>query len=180
MRLLMLICVLLLAGCSAKTEDYRGQQPVLDLREYFNGDLKAWGQFQDRSGKVIKRFTVDMKGTWTGNEGKLEEYFTYDDGTKQTRIWYLSALPDGRYTGRADDVIGIAEGQASGPALHWHYTLALPVDGKTYHVRFNDWMWLHDQHTMVNRAVMSKFGIRLGEVTLFFRKADASNENGEA
>jgi len=48
--------------------------------------------------------------------------------------------------------------------------MALPVNGKTYHVQFDDWMYLHDQQTMVNRASMSKFGFKLGEVTLFFKK----------
>jgi hypothetical protein len=44
------------------------------------------------------------------------------------------------------------------------------VDGKVYHVNFDDWMYQMDENVMLNRAVMSKFGIRLGEVTLSFRK----------
>jgi hypothetical protein len=48
--------------------------------------------------------------------------------------------------------------------------LALPVDGKVYHVNFDDWMFLMDDQVMLNRAVMSKFGFRLGEVILSFRK----------
>lgn len=174
MRILVgFIIAFMLTACSARIEEYRAMQPTLDLRDYFNGKITAWGQFQDRSGKVVKRFTVEMNGSWQGDEGKLEEYFTYDDGSKQTRVWYLTRLPDGRYTGRADDVIGKANGIAAGPALKWEYTLALPVDGKTYHVQFNDWMYLHDKQTLINQAVMSKFGIRLGNVTLFFRKEAA-------
>lgn len=171
-NLLTALLLLALTACSATIEDYRGMQPALDLRQFFNGKVSAWGQFQDRSGKVVKRFTVDMTGSWQGNEGKLEENFLYDDGSKQTRIWYLTALPDGRYIGRAADVVGEARGQIRGPALNWSYTMALPVDGKTYHVKFDDWMYLHDSHTMMNRAVMSKFGLRLGEITLFFHKED--------
>ena len=41
-----------------------------------------------------------------------------------------TALADGRYTGRADDVVGEATGQALGNAFNWKYTLALPVDGR--------------------------------------------------
>lgn len=170
---MMALMALTLSACSARIDDYRGMQPALDLREYFDGKVTAWGQFQDRSGKVVKRFKVDMTGKWSGNNGTLEEHFTYDNGSKQTRIWHLARLPDGRYAGRADDVIGEAEGLANGPALQWRYTLALPVDGKTYHVQLNDWMYLHDKQTLINRAVMSKFGIRLGEITLFFRKENS-------
>jgi hypothetical protein len=58
----------------------------------------------------------------------------------------------------------------AGNALNWRYTLALPVDGTTYHVQFNDWMYLMDDKVMLNKAAMSKFGIYLGEVTLAFYK----------
>lgn len=77
-------------------------------------------------------------------------------------------FPDGRYIGTADDVVGEATGQVGGNALNWSYTLALPVDGKIYNVKFDDWMYLMDDQVMLNRAVMSKFGFRLGEVTLSF------------
>lgn len=174
MRMLLILTLALLSACSARIEDYRDIRPALDLRQYFNGPVQGWGQFQDRSGKVIKRFSVDVKGSWQGDRGVLEEYFTYDDGTRQTRTWTLAALPDGRYTGRAGDVVGEAHGQARGSALNWRYTLALPVDGKVYHVKMNDWMYLHDRDTLVNRTEMSKFGVRLGEVTLFFRRTEAT------
>ena len=170
---LVILTSFLMVACSARIEDYRNMQPALDLQEYFDGNIPAWGQFQDRSGMVIKRFRVDMTGTWVGNEGTLDERFTYDDGSTQQRIWKIKKHDNDRYTGRADDVIGEAEGMAAGPALQWSYTLALPVDGKIYNVRFNDWMYLHDKHTMMNRAVMSKFGVKLGEITLTFRKEDS-------
>jgi len=48
--------------------------------------------------------------------------------------------------------------------------LALPVDDKVYNVDFDDWMFLMDDKVMLNRSVMSKFGFRLGEVTLSFVK----------
>ncbi len=76
------------------------------------------------------------------------------------------------YTGRADDVVGEAVGEARGNALRWRYVMALPVDGKVYNVDFDDWMFLMDDRVMLNRSVMSKFGVRLGEVTLSFRKRE--------
>ncbi len=76
----------------------------------------------------------------------------------------------GRYSGRADDVVGEATGEAAGNALRWRYVLALPVDGKVYNVDFDDWMFLMDDQVMLNRSLMSKWGFRLGEVTLSFHK----------
>jgi len=161
----------LLGGCaSPQVTDYASEKPVLDLREYFNGTVDAWGVFTDRSGKVVKRFTVVMQCTWQGDQGVLDEDFTYSDGSKQRRIWRITRLADGRYTGRADDVVGEALGQARGNALRWQYTLALPVDGRVWEVQFDDWMYLMSDRVMLNKAVMSKFGITLGEVTLSFTK----------
>ena len=159
------------SGCAnTDLSVYQGQTPVLDLAQYFNGKVVAHGMFQDRSGQVIKRFTVDMDGQWQGNQGVLDERFTYSDGTQERRVWRLTKHADGRYSGTADDVVGTAQGQAVGNVLTWRYVLRLPVDGKVYEVDFDDGMYLIDEHIMLNRAVMSKFGVRLGEVTLSFRK----------
>ena len=173
-RLLLLAtsaAVATLSGCAGpQVADYAGQTPTLDLRTYFNGTLDAYGVFTDRSGKVVKRFTVLMVCSWTGDDGVLDESFTYSDGTLQKRIWRLHRAADGRYTGTADDVVGVALGAESGNAFHWQYTLALPVDGSVYNVQFDDWMYLMTDKVMLNKATMSKLGIRLGEVTLSFTK----------
>lgn len=162
---------LALAGCAGpNVNDYAAEKPVLDMRTYFNGTIDAWGVFTDRSGKVVKRFTVVMTCSWKGDDGVLDEDFTYSDGTKQRRIWRLTRKADGRYVGRADDVVGEANGQERGNAFYWTYTLALPVDGRVIDVRFDDWMYLMTDKVMLNRAEMSKFGVKLGEVTLSFTK----------
>ena len=120
-----------------------------------------------------------MDCKWQGDEGVLDEAFTYSDGTKQRRIWRLKALPNGRYEGRADDVVGMASGQTKGNAFQWQYTLALPVDGSVWHVQFDDWMYLMDERVMLNKAVMSKLGVTLGEVTLSFTRREPVATGGK-
>ena len=164
-----------LFGCSSPSvTQYANERPNLDLSEYFNGTIDAYGIFTDRSGEVKKRFTVLLVAQWKVIEGKkvgtLDESFEYSDGTKQKRIWTLTETAPGKYIGRADDVVGDALGESAGNALNWTYTLALPVDGTIYHVQFNDWMYLVTPKIMLNKAKMSKFGIDLGEVTLSFYK----------
>jgi hypothetical protein len=160
-----------LAGCAGIPVDrYRAGQPVLDLARYFNGTIDGWGMFQDRSGEVIKRFTVVIDASWQGNVGTLDEHFTWSDGTTSRRVWTITKDDAGQYRGRADDVIGEAVGEAAGNALHWRYVLALPVGDKTYHVDFDDWMFLIDERVMLNRSAMKKWGFHLGEVTLSFTR----------
>ncbi len=165
------VCTTWLGACSTpQVLDYAQQTPVLELRDYFNGTLDAYGIFTDRSGKVVKRFTVVMHCTWTGDNGVLDEAFTYSDGSTQRRIWRLTRHANGRYTGQADDVVGNAEGRQSGNAFNWAYTLALPVDGRVIEVQFDDWMYLMTDKVMLNKAAMRKWGVGLGEVTLSFTK----------
>ena len=162
----------MVVGCAAGPvpADYTAEKPVLDLKTYFNGELVAHGLFTDRSGRVVRRFKVDMTGSWVGNQGTLDERFTYSDGKTERRVWRLTDEGGGRYTGRADDVVGVANGVAAGNALNWRYTLSLPVDGSVYEVQFDDWMYLMDERVMLNKAAMSKFGFHLGDVTLSFTK----------
>lgn len=161
----------LLAGCAGpKVDDYRGERPALDLAAYFNGKLDGWGIVRNRSGKVVKRFQVEITGTWQGGSGTLTEDFTYADGSKSRRVWNIVKVEANHYRGTAADVIGEAMGEARGNALQWRYVLAVPVDGKTYNVNFDDWMYLVDDEVMLNKSDMSKYGVGLGEVILSFRK----------
>ena len=76
-----------------------------------------------------------------------------------------------RWIGTSADVIGEARGVVSGNALNWTYTFDLRTDdGKRYEVAFDDWMFLIDESVMLNRAVMSLYGFRVGEVLISFRK----------
>ncbi|NMM76591.1 hypothetical protein B2J86_06685 [Acidovorax sp. SRB_14] len=165
------VSVAALSGCAApQASDYAGEKPALDLARYFNGRVLAHGMFQDRFGKVAKRFTVTINGQWTGNQGVLDESFIYSDGSTGQRVWRLTQHAGGRVTGTADDVVGEAVGYTAGNAFHWNYTLRQPVGDKVYEVQMDDWMVLVDERVMLNRATMRKFGVRLGEVTLAFTK----------
>jgi hypothetical protein len=159
-----------LAGCATvDVSTYAAEKPLLDIARYFDGRVDGWGMFQDRSGKVVKRFTVTIDARWEGNRGTLDEHFVFSDGTTQNRVWQL--VKDGdRYTGTAGDVVGTGAGVQQGNALNLRYVLALPVDGRTWHVDMDDWMYAIDERTVLNRTTMTKFGIRLGEVTLSFTK----------
>ena len=174
-NLLPVLLITMLTACGVTPREYENESPVLDMKTYFNGSLQAWGLFQNYREKVIKRFHVDMKGEWKDNKGTLDEHFTYSDGTTQRRLWNLVRIDGHTYSGTASDVIGEARGVAYGNALRWQYTLALEVDNDVYHVEFDDWMYLIDENIMINRSVMSKFGVTLGEVILVFVKPDESD-----
>ncbi len=166
-----LLLAALLTGCTQmRIDDYRGTGPALVLEEYFDGAVRAWGTVQDRSGKVRRRFTADMRGAWEGETFVLDEAFVFDDGEQMTRTWRIRRVDEGRYEGTADDIVGVAHGRAEGIALQWRYTLTLEVDGREIDIDFDDWLFAHEDGVVINRATMRKFGLRVGELTVFFRK----------
>ncbi len=175
MKKWLIVALSLLTG-SCVTPDvthYEHLEPKLALDSYFLGTTDAWGMFQKRSGEVVKRFHVEITGTLQDKKLVLDERFSYDDGTRQQRIWTLTQSADGLWHGTAGDVVGEAVGQVAGNALHWQYTLKVPVDDSTYDMQFDDWMYLIDERVMINRASMKKLGIEVGQVTLFFTKRGA-------
>lgn len=169
-RLLLVIGFGMLAACSVNISDYRETRPVLDLRDYLQDELTAWGIFQSRYGKVKRHFKVNIKADWNGDVCTLREQFQYDDGEEQQRTWTITRHDAHHYTGTAGDVIGEARGIAYGNALNWHYRLKVPIENSVYTLRFNDWMYLIDDKVLINRAKVTKFGIKVAEVTLFFQK----------
>ncbi|WP_085745625.1 DUF3833 domain-containing protein [Pseudomonas sp. R45(2017)] len=174
-RLVLLLTLLLsIASCtSVDVTRYADQQPALDLQRFFSQPVKAWGMFQKRGGEVTKRFEVNIVSRREGNNLILDERFLYSDGTRQHRVWTLTPEGQGRWSGRAGDVVGVAQGQVAGNTFHWRYRLNVPVDDSTYEMSMDDWMYLMDEDTLINRTSMSKFGVEVGQVTLFFRRQGA-------
>jgi len=82
----------------------------------------------------------------------------------------LEKIGTNQYQGYADGVIGLASGATSGNAFNWKYDFDLQIGSSKYKVSFDDWMFLQDNNYLVNIATMSKFGITLGKVILFFNK----------
>jgi len=163
-----------LSGCSSmKPEDFAGREPRLLIEDYFAGQTQAWGIFQDRFGTLRRQFRVDIEGTWDGETLTLVEDFVYDDGETEQRIWRITKRGEHGYEGRAEGVIGVAEGVAYGNALNWRYKFALKVGDSTWTVHFDDWLFLQDDRVLINRADVTKFGVLIGEVTLLFYKSAA-------
>ncbi len=160
-----------LQGCAQmRPEDFKDTRPVFRIEEYFQGKTRAWGLVQGRSGEVKRQFVVDIVGQWEGDEFVLRETFEFSDGERSERVWRIRKTGEHAYEGRAGDVVGFAKGSAYGQALNWQYDLLIEAGGSTWKIHFDDWMFLQRDDVLINRATMSKFGIKVGEVLLFFRR----------
>jgi len=171
-KTLALLAMLTLSACAGTPDldDEVLSKRSLDLEKFFEGETVAHGQFQDLFGKVQRRFDVEISGTWDGRVLTLVEDFTYDDGETEQRIWTLEKTGEDTWKGTAPGVLGIATGREIGDTFNWTYRIDLPVRKGTMRVDFDDWMWLLTNDRMLNRAYVSRYGVRIGEAIIVFEK----------
>ena len=153
-----------------KPEDFKNTKPLMTIEKYFEGSVKAWGILQDRKGKVTRQFKADMFGSFENNILTLKEDFYWTDGEKQQRIWKIKKIDENNYEGSAPDVVGIARGFQYGNAFKFEYNLMVPFKGKNIKISFDDWIFKQDEEVAINRATLTKFGFKVGELTVFFKK----------
>ena len=171
--ILLLTTFFLITKCSddnMKPTDFKDKEPRLIIENYLSGNTKAWGVLQNRSGKVIRQFSADLDGEWNGSELILNEKFIWNDGEIQTRKWIINKIDENNYEGTASDVVGKAKGYSYGPAFKFEYVLLVPVKGKEMKITFDDWIFKQNEKVAINRATMTKFGIKVAELTVMFLK----------
>ena len=181
MNRLIIAAFTLLAACTGKPSfnDPALSDRDFDLERFFDGELVAYGQFQDVLGTVRRQFVVTIDGAWDGTALRLVEDFVYEDGSTEQRIWTLrktgQITEDQTWEGTAPGVIGVATGQEQGDRFNWRYEIDLPIpsagaETETMRVTFNDWMWQQTDDRLLNIAYIKRFGIDIGQVVMSFEK----------
>lgn len=143
---------------------------AFELTSFFDGRTTAWGVFEDRFGRLRRRFSVEMNGRWHGDVFTLDETFHYDTGESEQRTWLVSRAENGQFTATCPDCVGRAQGQSDADSVRMAYRFRLKFNTRSFVVQFDDRIYRMDADTAVNRATMSKWGIKLGELSLFFRR----------
>ena len=150
----------------------RNDTAPFDLLSWLEGDTRAEGVFEDRQGRIRRRFTVDMTGVAEGNVLRLDETFLFDDGERQQRQWILTRGAGGSFTGRAGDSVSEAEGRFEPGVAYLESELKLRVGRREVAMRFDDAFYATGSDTVLNRSTVSKWGIRLGQILIQLRKPD--------
>lgn len=146
------------------------QRPANLLTDFFTGDVEAWGLVAPRFSGRIRKFSLEMNGSWVGPRLILAESFEFSDGQIDNRTWEFVPSSDGSFDGRCDELAKWKSGWADSETLEMKYLFRLQLGERTLPVWFDDRMYQIDERTIANRAVMHKFGVRLGEVNAVFRK----------
>lgn len=163
---------LLLVGCGGMEPlDFANATPRFHPEKFFSGPTHSWGVIEDRSGNPTSRFRTETHGRRDRGALLIDQRFYFEDGRTQRRTWRLRRIDEHRYKATANDVVGVAIGEAHGNAFRWEYTIRLNPDNPLSNVRLRHWMYLLDGGaTMMNRVTVSKFGFIVAEVTEYFRR----------
>jgi Protein of unknown function (DUF3833) len=146
--------------------------PPFELTSFLDGHTRAWGVFEDRFGRLRRRFTVEMHGRWQGEVFMLDEGFVYDTGESETRTWAVTPLGAGRFRATCADCIGSANGESDADSVRMTYRFRLKLKDREIAVDFDDRLYRMGDTIAVNRATMSKWGIKIGELSLFFQRRE--------
>jgi hypothetical protein len=144
-----------------------------DLTQFFNGRTLAWGIFEDRFGRLRRRFSGQFDGCWVGDDFVLAETFTFDDGAVESRIWRLKRAVDGGFTAATDDCIGKPVCTVKRNSSRMQYGFRLRMKNRVVPVALDDRIHRIDEGRAMNRAKVSKWGVKIGELSIFFLRTDA-------
>ena len=143
-----------------------------ELTTFLAGRTKAWGIFEDRFARLRRRFSVEMNGQWREQVFHLDETFVYDTGETETRTWRVMPTGQGRFTATCADCIGEATGACDADSIRMSYKFRLRMNKRSFVVDFDDRIYRMGNGIAVNRATMRKWGVKLGELSLFFQRED--------
>ncbi|MEL6751436.1 MAG: DUF3833 family protein [Pseudomonadota bacterium] len=166
LRILLAFAMLVTASLTATVAS---AAETFTFEDYFRGKTVGYGRFTAING-LDRSFKVDLNGIWNGKTLKLIEKFIYDDGERDTKIWYFTKTAPGRYTGTRDDVEGTAEVRIRGNTARFGYKLFLDAENRSNKVRFRDKMVLKDDGTVLNTATVFKTILPVGRVTVVFAR----------
>ena len=159
-----------LSGCAAMPE-FSVPPPAkkLVLEEALKGRTLGEGVFVNSFTGGATKFSVVIDGAWDGRVLTLVEDFTYSDGLQERKTWRLTKTADGVYSRVREDVIDSASVREDGNGVRLDYFVTLSTGLGDIDVRFQDLLYLNADGSIANKAVVSKFGLRVGRVDITMR-----------
>jgi hypothetical protein len=166
---------LLLAGlasaCATRPDFATDQGPRgIMLERDFAGRSYAKGVFTNTITGTKRGLTVVLDGRQRGDTLTLREAFSYSDGEKDVKTWIFRRTGPGTYSGTREDVVGQATIRTEGRGVRLSYDVDLPTGAGPVRVHFEDVIERDGRGVIVNRAIVSKLGVPIGDVDLVFSR----------
>jgi hypothetical protein len=160
-----------LAGCAtAPSLDATSGGRAFVPEQFFRGPTYAEGEFVNVIDGTRRGVKAVINGRFDGRVLTLVEDFSYSDGEKDRKTWLLTKTGPTTYSGTREDVIGTAQGRLDGPFFRLTYVANVKTKTSNYDLTFDDVLGLQPDGTVLNRAVVSKLGVKVGDITLKIRR----------
>lgn len=158
-------------SCSHDPKIYSLNKPALDYKLLFTGKLKAYAVYFDFFGKQSNRFVIQSDGKFDKKKNRIDmkQRIIYADGTVEDGSAYAIFDDNDRSHFIYKDNMMIEEGKYSqyGNTANVKYDLRVKRSGKSdVIVSCDDWLYMVDEKTGINRISISKFGIKIGEIVM--------------
>lgn len=153
-----------LTGCARVPASPTGERGSLTLEQAFVGRLRGRGLFRvDLTGDE-RRFSADLDGRLTGERLVVVEDFAYDDGQTDRLTWEFERAGPGRWTGRREDTVGVAEVVELGDEIRLTYTADFRSTEGVTRLDFADVIYRGEDGRIINDAVVRRWGLPVARV----------------
>ncbi len=155
---------LALAACSRVPPSPEGPLRPITLEAAFAGRATGTGVFRVSLTGSERRFRADLDGRLEGDRLTVVEDFFYDDGEENRLTWVFDRAGPGRWTGRRDDTVGVAEVVEAGTEIRLSYIADFDSEGQITRLGFEDVIYHGPDGQIINDAVVTRWGLPVGTV----------------
>lgn len=171
-RRFLLLGALSLAGCASAPPTPRTATRPVTLDQAFLGRKRGEGHFRVWLTGDERRFTARLDGRLSqgGKRLTVVEDFLYDDGQKDRLTWVFDRAGPGRWTGRREDTVGLAQVVEENGLIRLTYTADFRSLSGVTRLGFEDVIYQREDGVIVNDAVVSRSGIPVASVRFVIRE----------
>lgn len=157
-----------LVGCASVPPAPRAPAAPLTLVDAFAGRSTGTGLFRVWLTGDERRFTARLNGMVTVAAGArrltVVEDFVYDDGDENTLTWVFDEVSAGRWTGRREDTVGLAEVVEENGVIRLTYTADFVSPSGTTRLGFADVIYDAGSGRIINDAIVTRWGLPVAKV----------------
>lgn len=150
--------------------NYNKKLPTFSMESYFSNKVTALGYMTFFYPlKTIKDIKITFSGKFHNNTLTLKENYT-DNDSKILRVWSFKKKSSSCYIGKESNVKGTIKVFIYDNKLNMKYKFKTNYKKIYFNVNVKDNMYLVDEETLINKTLISKYGIALAESFLVYKK----------
>jgi hypothetical protein len=164
-----------LAACAAAPAVPSVPVYPVTLADAFVGRTRGAGVFRAPLAGIERRFSALLEGRLEQGPGgerlTVVEDFVYDDGQQDRLTWVFDRSGPGRWQGRREDTVGLAQVVEDGRLIRLDYVADFRSTGGVTRLGFSDILYRPEPGLVVNDAVVTRWGLPIGSVRFELRRA---------